>query len=106
MTTTPEQLKAHAEALLNDPNSTDPQVRQIRSLLGTPARTSTSETARREDAIGQIAAEATWHAHRTPANSPCKHCLAAREIAAALTPHIEAMLAQARAEALREAGVR
>ena len=34
MTTTPEQRKAHAEALLNDPTSTDPQVRQIRSLLG------------------------------------------------------------------------
>ena len=32
--TTPEGRKAHVEALLNDPNSTDPQVRQIRALLG------------------------------------------------------------------------
>lgn len=31
---TPEQRKAYIEALLNDPNSTDPQVRQIRGLLG------------------------------------------------------------------------
>lgn len=34
MNTTPEQRNAYLESLLNDPNSTDPQVRQIRSLLG------------------------------------------------------------------------
>ena len=34
MSTTPEQRKAYVESLLNDPKSTDPQVRQIRGLLG------------------------------------------------------------------------
>ena len=37
MSTTPEERKAYAEALLNDPNSPHLQVHHIRSLLGTPA---------------------------------------------------------------------
>lgn len=32
--TTPEARKAYVESLLNNPNSTDLQVRQIRALLG------------------------------------------------------------------------
>lgn len=36
--TTPEERKAHVEALSNDPSSTDPQVRAVRELLGAAVR--------------------------------------------------------------------